>query len=87
MKFKFILPILLIIVISTESCKKNLEETSYSFLSSNTVFSNEAGLKQATLGVYDSWRADPNFDPFYQWVLAESGQRFVTMYGPDIIKP
>jgi hypothetical protein len=78
MKFKFILPIILFIAISMESCKKNLEETSYSFLSANTVFSNEAGLKQATLGIYDSWRADPNFDPFYQWVLAECGQQYVT---------
>lgn len=78
MKLKFIIPILLFLAISTESCKKNLEETAYSFLSGNTVFSNEAGLKQATLGVYDSWRADPNFDPFYQWALAECGQQYVT---------
>lgn len=69
---------ILFIAISTESCKKNLEETAYAFLSANTVFSNEAGLKQATLGIYDSWRADPNFDPFYQWALAEVGQQYVT---------
>ena len=78
MKLKFIIPILLFLAISTESCKKNLEETAYSFLSTNTVFSNEAGLLQATLGIYDSWRADPNFDPVYQWVLAEAGQQYVT---------
>jgi hypothetical protein len=64
MKLKLILPLIFLIAICTESCKKNLEETAYSFLSGNTVFSNEAGLKEATLGIYDSWRADPNFDPF-----------------------
>ncbi|MGH2612712.1 MAG: RagB/SusD family nutrient uptake outer membrane protein, partial [Rhabdochlamydiaceae bacterium] len=78
MKLKFIVPILLFLAIGTESCKKNLEETPYSFLSANTVFSNEAGLKQATLGIYDSWRADPIFDQFYQWALAEVGQQYVT---------
>jgi len=78
MKSKLILPIILLIAIGTVSCKKNLKETAYSFLSGNTVFSNEIGLKQTTLGIYDSWRADPNFDPFYQWVLAECGQQYVT---------
>lgn len=78
MKSKLILPLILLIAICSESCKKNLEETAYSFLSGNTVFANEAGLKEATLGIYDSWRGDPNFDPFYQWALAESGQQYVT---------
>lgn len=78
MKSKLILPVILLIAISTVSCKKNLKETAYSFLSGNTVFSNETGLKQATLGIYDSWRADPNFEPFFQWVLAECGQQYVT---------
>jgi starch-binding outer membrane protein, SusD/RagB family len=78
MKFRFILPMLLFLLIVTESCKKNLEETPYSFLSEKTVFSNEAGLKQAILGVYGSWREDPIFDAFYQWALAECGQQYVT---------
>lgn len=77
MKSKYCMPFLLLFVICSESCKKNLEETPYSFLSTGTVFANEAGLKQATLGIYDSWRADPNFDPFYQWALAEAGQQYV----------
>ncbi|MEO9021825.1 MAG: RagB/SusD family nutrient uptake outer membrane protein [Ginsengibacter sp.] len=89
MKLKFIIPALLITAICTESCKKNLEETAYSFLSTNTVFSSETGLKQATLGVYDSWRADPIFDPVYQWTLAEAGQQYVTsgMIAAGIITP
>jgi len=72
------IPVLLFLAIGTESCKKNLEETSYSFLSANTVFSNLTGLQQASLGIYDSWRADPIFDQFYQWALAEVGQQYVT---------
>ncbi|MCO5236457.1 MAG: RagB/SusD family nutrient uptake outer membrane protein [Chitinophagaceae bacterium] len=89
MKSKFILPVILFIAISAASCKKNLEETAYSFLSANTVFSTEAGLKQATLGIYDSWRANPSWDIFYQWVLAEVGQRYVTagMSGDRMITP
>lgn len=78
MKLKFIIPVLLFLAIGTESCKKNLEETPYSFLSTSTVFSNETGLQQATLGIYDSWRAYPNPEPFYQWALAECGQQYVT---------
>ncbi|HRP57051.1 RagB/SusD family nutrient uptake outer membrane protein [Agriterribacter sp.] len=89
MRFKFIFPILLFMVFSAVSCKKNLEETAYSFLSANTVFSTEAGLRQATLGVYDSWRADPPWDIFYQWILAEVGQQYVTagMGGDQMITP
>lgn len=89
MKLKIIFPLIFFVSFGSLSCKKNLDETAYSFLSANTVFSNEAGLKQATLGIYNSWRAFPSWDIFYEWMLCEVGQQYVTagMGGDELIKP
>jgi hypothetical protein len=78
MKLKFILPVLLFLVIGIASCKKNLEETPFSFLSGKTVFSDEQGLKEATLGVYQSWVIYPFWYSWYRFILAEAGSRYAT---------
>ena len=73
-----IFPAIALVLLSVTSCKKELEEQPFSSLSSTTVFADEAGLKNATLGVYQSWTAMPFFDVFFRFVLAESGHRYAT---------
>ena len=66
--------IIIILAISLISCKKDLKETPYSTLSPGTIFTNEAGLKQATVGIYQGWTGGSynvnGFAPFYRWALA-----------------
>lgn len=96
MNIKQILPFILLIGVGVQSCKKNLVEIPYSSLSTSNVFTNEQGLKLATLGIYNSWVntfwlgssfAHGIFDPTCRFILAETGQQYATggVYG--IIEP
>lgn len=79
MKLKLFISLLLFVLFGTEACKKNLDETPYSFMNQKVVFSNEDGLKEATLGVYESWiNSSPFIFPYFRFILAESGQKYVT---------
>ncbi|CAG5016721.1 SusD-like protein P25 [Dyadobacter sp. CECT 9275] len=60
------------------SCKDNLDEKPFSALSKEEVFKDEAGLKQATYGVYQSWTAPDYTDVLNRFILTESGHRYAT---------
>lgn len=76
-------------LITMVSCDKQLEEVPYSSLSSGNVFSNEDGLKKASLGVYHSWTAHDFFGPYFRFALTEAGHRYSTggMFGAAYLDP
>ncbi len=76
---KSIHSIILILLILTISCKKGLEEKPYSSLPPSLVFTDESGLKKATLGVYQSWTHTDGdaSDAIQRFVLTESINRYV----------
>lgn len=100
MKKKILMPLLIIIVLagSIASCKKNLIEKPFSSLAPVTIFTDETGLKQATLGVYQSWtstfftlnnRYGNIFDVLYRFTLSETGHQYATagVYGTAFMDP
>ena len=90
MKFKLLNSFFfLIIVLVTTSCKKDLDETPFSTLSPSDVYTNEDGLKKATLGIYQSWTSMPSLDVFFRFVLAESGHKYATsgIFGAPYFEP
>ncbi|MBO9571170.1 MAG: RagB/SusD family nutrient uptake outer membrane protein [Chitinophagaceae bacterium] len=73
---KSIINIAFVLSILFVSCKKQLEETPYSSLPPEQVFKDEAGLKKATLGAYQSWTFTGND-------MSETLQRFVLVEGSN----
>ena len=73
---KSIINIAVIFSILFVSCKKQLEETPFSSLPPELVFKDEAGLKKATLGAYQSWTFTGND-------ISEAIQRFVLVEGSN----
>src|SRR3981081_730188 len=61
-------------------CKKNLVEKPYSSLPSSAVFSSETGLKQATLGIYETYDNGGSyggaFTNVWRFMLADQGQMY-----------
>lgn len=95
---KILIPTVLILTMGMQSCKKDLEETPYSTISPGTIFTSEAGLKQATLGIYQSWTAtnftsdkpfDNIFDVYYRFTLTETGHLYVApgVHGTAFMDP
>ncbi len=93
-----ILPVIFILAVLHQSCKKDLTEVPYSTLSPSTIFVNETGLSQATLGIYQSWTAtyftqahryDNIFDICDRWALLEGGHRYQApgVYGAGVMDP
>ena len=78
MKINNFFKVFFVLLFLFSACKENLEEKPFSSLSSSSVFANEDGLKNATLGVYQSWTATPFFDVFFRFVLSECGHRYAT---------
>lgn len=74
--------IIIILAISLISCKKDLKETPYSTLSPGNIFTSEAGLKQATMGIYQGWTSGSynihGFAPLFRWALSETGHQYAT---------
>lgn len=89
MKLRIYHWIVLLITISSLSCKKGLEEVPFSSLSTDNIFVDEAGLKKATYGVYHSWIASNWNGAFYRFVLSESGHRYATsgLHGATYFDP
>lgn len=63
--------------IALSSCKKNLEEHPYSTLSSTEVFNSETGLKEATLGIYQTY-TEGWVTTWYRFGAAETGHQYAT---------
>jgi len=57
------------------ACKKSLEESPYSSLSNTQVFTDEAGLKKATLGIYSGFTNAP-WTTAYRFYFGECGQQY-----------
>jgi len=98
MRIKILLPFIFVLVTIIPSCKKDLKEKPYSTLSPSTIFTSETGLKQATLGIYQSWTAtyftqdhryDNIFDIVYRFALSETGHQYATagVYGTAFMDP
>lgn len=98
MKNKILLPMLFLLATIIQSCKKDLIEKPYSTLSPSTIFTSETGLKQATLGIYQSWTAtyftqdhryDNIFDVVHRFALSETGHQYATagVYGTAFTDP
>jgi len=95
---RIIVPLVLIFTVGVQSCKKDLVEKPYSTLSPVNVFTSESGLKQATLGIYQSWTAtyftadNPYgniFDVIYRFTLTETGHQYAApgVYGTAFMDP
>jgi len=67
-----------LLFLSLISCKDNLEEKPFSSLSNEVVFKDEAGLNQATIGVYQAWTAPDFSATSNRFILTESGHRYAT---------
>ncbi|ULQ55341.1 RagB/SusD family nutrient uptake outer membrane protein [Flavihumibacter rivuli] len=63
-------------VFAMSSCNKELEETPYSFISPENVFSNEDGLKRATLGAYANFSEYPWYNTLMTFYYSECGYRY-----------
>ncbi|MBL4675559.1 MAG: RagB/SusD family nutrient uptake outer membrane protein [Mucilaginibacter sp.] len=78
MKIKHIKALMVTVISLTiilPSCKKNLQEDPYSSLSADAVFTNEDGLKKATLGIYQGFTSDA-FTAWYRFGLSETGHQY-----------
>jgi len=78
MKLKIYFSAMLLLVLGLQSCKDSLDEVPYSSLNQEQVFSDEEGLKKATLGVYQSYTASNYSDIVNRFILSESGHRYST---------
>src|ERR1700739_3109466 len=79
MKYSYII-LLSTLVIFGASCKKSLQETPYSSLSTNNVFTDSTGLLEATYGIYQAYEGANFLGPWYSFVLSECGQQY-SAYG------
>ncbi|MCF0069092.1 RagB/SusD family nutrient uptake outer membrane protein [Dyadobacter sp. CY261] len=70
--------VMLLAALAITSCKDNLEESPYSSLGKDVAFTDEDGLNQATIGVYQAWTTTDHSDIYNRFILAESGHRYAT---------
>lgn len=74
-KFLFIPAAIFTIAVILSSCKKNLEEHPFSTQAIDQVFNSETGLKEATLGIYQTY-TEVWETTWYRFGAAETGQRY-----------